>query len=207
MASFRSFSSAAALILSLVFLGAAKPRVALFLGDSLTSGFGVDDKEAFPALIGKRWKKDGSPWTAKVFAAIGAETSDLRDSLDFALADGGVDFAVVMIGGNDGFAHVPADKVRKNVSAILDLLAKKKIPAALVAMWADPKDDPAYAHDFDRIFPDVAAKFGVPLLAFPMNGIVKNPKLTVDKFHPNQEGHRLIAERLYAELKKAGLPK
>jgi len=189
-------------------LGAGgKPRnTVLFLGDSLTLGLGVDDDQAYPALVGKRWKKDGKPWVARTFAVLGGRTSDIRDSMDFTLADEDIALVFISIGGNDGIDLVAPGKVRANLEKIIETVQARKIPVILAAMKADPAKDPAYALEFDRIFPELAAKHGVELVPFLLGGIVKNPRLTVDRLHPNGAGQRIIAERVYAFMKKARLP-
>src|SRR5258708_33559313 len=55
------------LILRGLSMAAPAPRVILFLGDSITAGYGLDPDQAFPALIQE--KIDAKSWNFKVVNA------------------------------------------------------------------------------------------------------------------------------------------
>src|SRR4029450_11139797 len=55
------------LILRGLSMAAPAPRVILFLGDSITAGYGLDPDQAFPALI--QGKIDAKVWNFKVVNA------------------------------------------------------------------------------------------------------------------------------------------
>ncbi len=52
----------------------AAPGTILFLGDSLTAGFGIDPELAFPALIQERLRERGWPWRV-TNGGVSGETS------------------------------------------------------------------------------------------------------------------------------------
>jgi acyl-CoA thioesterase-1 len=71
----------------------------------------------------------------------------------------------------------------------------------LVGMEALPLYGWQYTIDFHNVFPDLARKYGVPLVPFMLNGVLGNPDLMGrDGVHPNAAGARLIAANIWSEL-------
>src|SRR3972149_6159665 len=60
-------SALAVLWVTLLSAAAPAPKIVLFLGDSLTAGYGIDPLQAFPALI--QAKIDAKRWNIKVINA------------------------------------------------------------------------------------------------------------------------------------------
>ncbi len=93
--------------------------VMLFLGDSLTAGYGVALEDAFPALLDERWRKEGLPWRARNAGASGATTAGVRENMDWTLA-GDVKTLLLCIGANDGLRGLDLGATRKNLDAIVE---------------------------------------------------------------------------------------
>src|SRR4029434_742181 len=73
------------LILRGLSMAAPAPRVILFLGDSITAGYGLDPEQAFPALIQE--KIDAQSWNFKVVNAgqSGDTSAGVLNRLDWLL--------------------------------------------------------------------------------------------------------------------------
>ncbi len=60
-----------------------------------------------------------------------------------------------------------------------------------------PNLGPDYRADFDRIYPELAAQYGVALYPFFLDGVAADPKLNQpDGLHPNPEGVKVIVARI-----------
>src|ERR1700746_2792735 len=81
------------------------PRI-VFLGDSLTAGYGLDIEQAVPSLIQKELDQDGYRFEV-VNAGVSGDTSagGLR-RLEWSL-DGDVRILVIELGANDGLRGLP----------------------------------------------------------------------------------------------------
>jgi acyl-CoA thioesterase-1 len=67
----------------------------------------------------------------------------------------------------------------------------------LTGMKAAPNLGPEYGAAFDRIYPDLAAQYGVALYPFFLDGVAADPKLNQqDGLHPTPEGVKVIVERI-----------
>jgi len=181
---------------------ADKP-VILFLGTSLTAGYGLADPDlAYPGLIEKRIEEAGLPYTV-VNAGVSGETSAgaLR-RLDWLLKQK-VDVLVLETGANDALRGQPPEATRANIDAILTRAEAQSPPPRLVilGMKAPPNLGSAYLSRFDAIYPDLARKHGAVLVPFLLEGVAGIPALNqADGIHPTPEGQRKMAELVWTAL-------
>lgn len=177
-------------------------RVILFFGDSLTAGYGLDREQAFPALVQARI--DSLGWNFEVFnAGLGGETSagGLR-RIDWLLRRP-IDVFVLELGANDGLRGVDPQDTRANLQAIVERVQAKNPEVAVViaGMQMPPNFGAEYAAAFAAVFPAVAQKNDAALIPFLLEGVGDQPALNLpDGNHPNAEGHRVVAETVWATL-------
>lgn len=177
-------------------------RVILFFGDSLTAGYGLDREQAFPALVQARI--DSLGWNFEVFnAGLGGETSagGLR-RIDWLLRRP-IDVFVLELGANDGLRGVDPQDTHANLQAIVERVQAKNPEVAVViaGMQMPPNFGAEYAAAFAAVFPAVAQKNNAALIPFLLEGVGDQPALNLpDGNHPNAEGHRVVAETVWATL-------
>ncbi len=90
----------------------------LFVGTSLTAGLGVNQDQAFPAIIQRKLDRAGLRWHA-VNAGVSGETSAgaLR-RMPWLLRDT-INALVLETGANDGLLGLDVDSTRANIQAII----------------------------------------------------------------------------------------
>ncbi len=181
---------------------AAAAKTILFLGNSLTAGYGLDPESAFPALI--QQEIDSLKWNFQVInAGLSGETSSggLR-RVDWLLQRR-VDILVLELGGNDGLRGITLDLTKKNLQAIIDRV-KAKYPAVKVViagMEVPPNLGPEYTAQFRTLYAELAKKNNALLIPFLLEGVGGDPKLNLpDGIHPTAEGHRLVAKNVWKVL-------
>ncbi|MBS1488632.1 MAG: arylesterase [Bacteroidetes bacterium] len=194
-----------ALLLPLLFfVPTAKESHILFLGDSLTAGYGLSPEQAFPALVEQELNK--SLYRVKVTnAGLSGETSAGGLSrVDWMLRTP-VDVLVLELGANDGLRGLPIEQTKNNLQAIINKV-KAKYPAVkiiLTGMMVPPNMGSAYATEFKKIYPALAEKNNALLMPFLLDGVAGHEKLNqADGIHPTAEGHRIIAKNLIKYLLK-----
>ena len=181
----------------------AGKRVVLFLGTSLTAGYGLADPDlAYPGLIEKRIEEAGLPYTV-VNAGVSGETSAgaLR-RLDWLLKQK-LDVLVVETGANDALRGQPPEATRANIDAVLTRAEAQKPPPRLVilGMKAPPNMGSTYLRGFDPIYPELARKHGAVLVPFLLDGVAGIPALNqADGIHPTPVGQRKMAELVWRAL-------
>src|SRR3954471_3267166 len=128
------------------------------LGDSLTSGHGIGNAAAFPALLHQRVRRAGFPFEV-INAGITRSTSaDARARLDRAL-EGDVRVLIVALGANDGLRGVPVVQLTANLAHIIEVAQKRGIAVILCAMEALPIHGWGYTAAFHQAYVDLAARY------------------------------------------------
>jgi acyl-CoA thioesterase I len=186
------------LILLVLLLVAAGPRKILFLGDSLTEGYGVPAAAAYPAVIDRELKARGYKDLVIVNAGISGSTSASGVArLKWALRSEPKPFILVLaLGANDGLRGVDLSATRKNLGDTLHLAKVSGIPHALLAgMLLPPNYGKEYTAGFAAMFPAVARAEGATLIPFLLEGVAADKKLNqADGIHPTVAGHLIVAK-------------
>lgn len=181
--------------------------VALFIGDSLTAGYGVDPEEAWPYLVGEAWSARGLPWRARNAAVSGSTTAGVLEAARWALTPD-VKLVFVCIGGNDGLRGTPLAETKRNVDALLTELKRDRRTVILAGMKIPPNYGAAYADGFAALFPALAKRHGVTFMPFLLEGVAADPRYNLpDGIHPNPEGHKKLAASVLSFLDAQGLPR
>ncbi len=179
-----------------------QPKIVLFLGDSITAGYGVGADLAFPSLIQRKIESKG--WKFRVVNAgqSGDTTAGGLRRVDWLLKQP-VDVLVLELGANDGLRGVPAEVTKENLQAIIDK-ARQKYPGmklVIAGMLMPPNVGTSYAAAFKAVFRDVAAKNKAVLIPFLLEGVGGIPRLNqTDGIHPTAEGQKIIAANVWKAL-------
>jgi acyl-CoA thioesterase-1 len=178
----------------------ASPRTIVAFGDSLTSGRGLDDDEAYPAVLQKMLRSAGLAFTVKNHGVSGDTSADAVRRLDAALAESPA-IMIVAFGANDGLRGVPVAEVRRNLETIIEAAQARGIGVLLCGMEALPINGWEYTLEFHRLFPALAEKYGVPLVPFILQGVIGNPRMVQqDRVHPSAAGAVEIARTIWPYL-------
>lgn len=179
-------------------LGMAQARMLklVALGDSLTAGYGLKAGQRFPEALEKALRAKGYD-VSVVNAGVSGDT--LEDGLarfDWSVPPD-ADALMIELGANDMLRGMPVAGAQRALSAILSKATQNHTPTLLAGMKAAVNLGPDYRGAFDRIFPELAAQFGVALYPFFLEGVAANAKLNQpDGLHPNASGVSIIVERI-----------
>ena len=181
----------------------AQRKTILFLGNSLSAGYGLEPSQAFPSLI--QQKIDTLGWKFKVVnAGLSGDTSAGGLRRIQWLFRQSIDVLVLELGGNDGLRGISLDETRKNLQAIIDK-TKIKYPMARVliaGMKVPPNMGERYSHKFQALFTELAKNNKAELIPFLLKDVGGITELNLpDRIHPTIEGHKIVAENVWKELK------
>ena len=178
----------------------APTPIVVALGDSLTAGPGLRADEAYPALLQERILARGYRHRVVNAGVSGDTTGDALRRLDQALVPG-TRVLIVALGANDGLRGVPVAEMRRNLSAILERARAGGVSTLLCGMETPPTRGWQYTIDFHNVFPELAARFAVPLMPFLLSGVVGDAAYNLgDGIHPNAGGMRRIADNMWPYL-------
>jgi len=191
-------------VTALLPLCAAAPtaQTVLFLGDSITAGYGLDSPQAYPDLIQK--KIDAKGWNFKVVNAgqSGDTSAGGLSRLNWVLKNR-IDVLVLELGGNDGLRGLSVEGVKKNLQAIIDR-TRERYPEAkilIAGMKLPPNMGRDYVRQFEAVFPDLAKKNHAELIPFVLEGVGGVQALNQpDALHPTAKGHEIVAANVWKVL-------
>ncbi len=187
----------AVLGLGVLQLGAGKIRVSsgtiVFLGDSITSGYGLAAGAAYPALINIK---------GMTMLNLGRSGSDTDDGLqrlkDYFDSGGNARLIVIALGANDILEGVPPSVTKANLQEMVSACKSRGVPVLLCGIWIPGKVET------EDVFGEIADTNEVPLVRDLMQGEQTQQNLLQDdNAHPNETGQKIIAQKMEAALRKA----
>jgi len=181
---------------------AQEPYTIVFLGDSLTEGYGLDQGESFPSLIEEKLHADGLDHIRVINGGVSGSTSaSALNRLQWYIRSK-PDLLVLALGANDGLRGLSIEEMKSNLAETIAFAKNNGMDAAITGMMVPPNMGPEYAEAFSRVFPDLSEQYDIPLLPFLLEGVAAEPALNqADGIHPNVEGARIVAEHVYDFLK------
>lgn len=181
-----------------------RPFVLAF-GDSLTAGYGLARDDAFPVRL-QSLLRARQPDAVVQNGGVSGDTTTLgRARLPRLLSAlrQRPDLAILELGANDFLQGLDPARTRQNLDAMLVTFADSGIPVLLAGMRAPPFLGAAAAL-FNAIHPDLAARHGVPLYPFFLDGVVGRRDLTLaDGIHPNAVAIAEVARRVLPHVERA----
>lgn len=176
---------------------AAEPYKIVGFGDSLMAGYGLDTGQSFPEKLEKALRDRGHDVVIVNAGVSGDTTSGGLARLDWSIPDG-TQLVILELGANDMLRGVQPGLTRKNLEAMISRLRERGIDVLLAGMLAAPNLGPEYQSDFDAIYPQLAAEYGVQLYPFFLDGVAGQPQYLLDDgMHPNAAGvDRMVAGAL-----------
>ena len=172
-----------------------RPKIVAF-GDSLTAGLGVAADEAYPAQLQRRLDALGLRYRV-VNAGVSGETTA-----------GGVrrvpwilrvrpEVVILELGANDGLRGLRVDETEGNLEQIIQQLQRSGVQVILAGMKLPPNYGKEYLSGFERIYPELAARYRLPLIPFFLEGVAASHTLNqADGIHPTAQGYRMIVETM-----------
>ncbi len=181
---------------------AGETRNVLFVGTSLTAGYGLPTEQSFPARIQERIDSVGLPYQV-VNAGVSGETSAGARRRTAWLLRQPFEVLVLETGANDMLRGADLDSTRANIDAIIRDVRQARPDAAivLIGMMAPPNLGAEYARRFSSIYVELAEEHDLPLIPFLLEGVGGQPEMNLpDGIHPNAEGQRLVADNVWQVL-------
>ena len=157
-------------------------------GDSLTKGFGSTDNQSYPYYLQKLVN------IPVINKGINGNTS--KDGLN--RTDDILQFknslVIVEFGANDFFQQISISETKKNMEQIIDKLKQDNI--VVLVSTEDKQLNKLYS-----MLKSLAKEKNVLFINGILNEIWNNRNLFSDEIHPNSTGYKLIADKIYKNIK------
>lgn len=171
--------------------GSSIGATAVILGDSLSDAYGMPREAGWVARLDRRL----APAHRVVDGSISGDTSaGALNRVDDLLAEHSPDVLVVIIGGNDGLRGLSPDRLRDNLSAIVEAGATGGAQVLLMQIRLPPNLGPRYVEAFEAIYPSLAEAHRLELLPFFIEPLVGQPGMLMDDgIHPTEQAQAELA--------------
>jgi acyl-CoA thioesterase I len=180
---------------------AAAPPLVVFLGDSLTAGLGLDENQAYPALLGQQLNQEGKAVRVVNAGVSGDTTAGGLSRLNWLLGQH-PDVLVVGLGANDGLRGLPLTEIETNLREIVRRSQAAGARVLLLGMRIPPNYGP-YADQLAALYPKLAKELDVPLVPFLLDKVGGIRSLNqADGIHPTAKGQEIVAKNVRPYLEK-----
>jgi len=172
------------------------------LGDSLMAGYGLPDKDGFVPRLQAALASAGVAAEIQDAGVSGDTASDGLTRLDWSVPQG-TDAVILELGANDMLRGIKPDVTQQALDTILRRLTERHVAVLLCGMRAAPNLGPEYGRAFERIYPELATKYGALLYPFFLDGVAADLSMTQhDGLHPNATGVGVIVQRILPKVQE-----
>lgn len=167
----------------------------LSFGDSLTAGHGASPSESYPAIL--------SQLTGRkvINAGVRGETSsEGLKRLPAFLQKNNVSLLILCHGGNDILKRLSRAQLQENLEEMISLAHRREIPVLLIGV----PDLTLFGLSTLSLYEEIAEEKNIWFMESLLEETLSHPSLKSDQIHPNADGYRYMAEKIYEKLKNTG---
>ena len=181
----------------------AKDNTILFLGDSLTEGLGVSKEDAFPKLVETLIQTELNKNIIVINGGVGGSTtSDGLARLNWYLKKKPY-IVFLALGTNDGLRGLDLEQSQKNLEEIIMYAQASNAKVILAGMLIPPNYGPEYTEQFKKMYHNLKIKYTLKSMPFLLDGVAGIKEFNQkDGIHPNEKGHKKIAENVFEFIKE-----
>lgn len=161
------------------------------LGDSLT--IGVNSDESYVDIL-----SDWSDVNIINEGVSGDTTQEALDRLQSDVLSRNPDVVLVFLGGNDILQNIPKETTFSNLSLIVERIQNSGAEVILLGLH-----NRVFRFDYETGYENVADNTSARYVPNVLEDILGDGDLMADAVHPNKEGHRIIADRIWPEFQEA----
>lgn len=181
---------------------AETPVKIVALGDSLTAGLGLPEQQGFVPRLQAALAAKGIAAEIVNAGVSGDTASGGLARLDWSVPDG-TDAVLLELGANDMLRGIRPQVTHDALDTLLRRLTDRHIAVLLCGMRAAPNLGPDFGQSFERIYPELAGKYGVLLYPFFLDGVAGDLGLLQrDGLHPNAAGVDAIVARILPQVEQ-----
>ena len=159
-------------------------------GDSLTFGYGAAQGEDYPTALAKLTQ------IPVINAGIDGDTStEALRRIDSDVLERNPLLVIIEFGGNDFLRKIPKEITLNNIKEMVGLIQAKGSMVAIVDISAG-----IFLGEYRKLFYALAKEKKAIFVPAIFNGIITNPRLKSDFLHPNADGYKIIAQRIYRNI-------
>ena len=179
----------------------AEDETLLILGDSISAGYGINQKDNWVSVLQSKFDNDGTSIKLINSSVSGDTTSGGLQRLRRDLQKFDPDYVLIELGGNDALRGYPIKRIKDNLQTMIALIKNNNSKALLMQIRIPPNYGQKYTLAFERIYLELASSEEIYFLPFMLENVGLNPDLMQpDGIHPNAKAQPLIAKDMKKNL-------
>jgi len=179
----------------------AEEETLLILGDSISAGYGINQKDNWVSMLQSKFNNDGTSIKLINSSVSGDTTSGGLQRLKRDLQKFDPDYVLIELGGNDALRGYPIKRIKDNLQTMIALIKNNNSKALLMQIRIPPNYGQKYTLAFERIYLELASTEEIYFLPFMLENVGLNPDLMQpDGIHPNAKAQPLIAKDMKKNL-------
>ncbi|PHV10859.1 arylesterase [Chitinimonas sp. BJB300] len=183
---------------------AAESKTLLVFGDSLSAGYGMTLRQAWPNLLQNRL---GNNWRVVNASQSGETTAGGLTRLGATLKQHKPTIVLLELGANDGLRGLPVDAARKNLAAMIEQSQAIGARVALIGVQLPPNFGGPYTTKFAAMYGELARQYKLPPPPFLLEGIADKPALfQADQLHPIPAAQPQLLDNIWPALQQLQVP-
>lgn len=173
----------------------------LVFGDSLSAGYNLPARAAWPHLLQNELARQKVPWQVVNASVSGETTAGGLTRLPAALRTHKPRLVILELGGNDGLRGLPLTAMENNLSAMLRLIKASGARPHLIGMRLPANYGAAYTQKFAAIYGKLAREHKTGFTPFLLEPLVERRNLFLnDGIHPSAEAQPLLMRWVLKDL-------
>jgi len=168
----------------------SKGKNIICFGDSLTFGYGASQGEDYPTALAKLTD------IPVINAGIDGDTStEALRRIDSDVLERNPLLVIIEFGGNDFLRKIPKELTLNNIKEMVGFIQAKGSMVAIVDISVG-----IFLGEYRKMFYALAREKKAIFVPAIFSGIITNPRLKSDFLHPNADGYKIIAQRIYRNI-------
>lgn len=173
----------------------------LIVGDSLSAGYGIDQRQGWVALLQQRLQQQELDYQVVNASITGDTTRGGVSRLPAALSREQPAVLIIALGGNDGLRGFLPQQTRANLSRMIELGRTSGAKILLLGIKLPMNYGRAFGEKFHRLYLDLAREQKVTLVPFFLEGVAETRALMqADGIHPAAEAQPRILDNVWKQL-------
>ncbi|MFH1457789.1 MAG: arylesterase [Candidatus Omnitrophota bacterium] len=160
-------------------------------GDSITFGYGVNPGQDYPTELAKYID------IPVINAGVdGDTTTTALKRIQTDVLSRSPRLVIVEFGGNDFLKKVPKEETVKNLREMVEQIQAKGAMVAVVDISAG-----MFFAEYRSLYKKLVKETGAIFIPRILSGIITNPSMKSDFLHPNAEGYKIVAQRIFNAIR------
>jgi acyl-CoA thioesterase-1 len=173
----------------------------LIVGDSLSSGYGLETGSSWVAKLDARLKKSAPDWRAVNASVSGDTTQNGLQRLPSALQRQHPQGVLIELGGNDALRGIPPTEIKRNLLAMIRLAKAAGAWVVLFDVPVLPNYGKPYADAIARIYAELARAEKLARIPCFVCGVgVSSALMQADGIHPNAAAQAQMLDAVWPHL-------